>query len=220
MDNPYKIIEDGTEYTLGAFDGKEVHYDFGKILIYLNIKGKLLFGKQFKIYDQDRNIVFKLCNYFISDKDYCRKENIDPTKGILLTGPVGCGKTSLMKLIRHLVPKQRPYHVIPSRNITFSFNHLGYKTIEEFGNSRSYCFDDLGIEPIGRYFGRDCNVMGEVLLSRYELFLQTKGKVKTHATTNLNAEELEELYGNRVRSRMRDIFNLIAFNKNTKDKRI
>jgi hypothetical protein len=96
---------------------------------------------------------------------------------------------------------------------------LGYKTIEEFGNGRSYCFDDLGIEPIGRYYGRDCNVMGEVLLSRYELFLQTKGKVKTHATTNLNAEELEELYGNRVRSRMRDIFNLIAFDKNTNDKR-
>ncbi|HCO82830.1 MAG TPA: ATPase, partial [Arenibacter sp.] len=47
----------------------------------------------------------------------------------------------------------------------------------------------------------------------------TKGKVKTHATTNLNAEELEELYGNRVRSRMRDIFNLIAFDKNTNDKR-
>jgi DNA replication protein DnaC len=219
MDNPSKIIEDGTEYTLGVFDGKEVLYDFDKILIYLNAKGKLLFGKQFQIYDRDRDIVLKLCNYFINDKDFCNKENIDPTKGVLLTGPVGCGKTSLMKLIRHLVPKQRPYQVIPARNITFSFNHFGYKTIEEFGNGKSFCFDDLGIEPIGRYYGRDCNVMGEVLLSRYELFLQTKGKVKTHATTNLNAEELEELYGNRVRSRMRDIFNLIAFDKNTNDKR-
>ena len=219
MDNPSKIIEDGIEYSLGVFDGHEVLYDFDKILIYLNAKGKLLFGNQFRIYEQDRGIVFKLCNYFINDKEYCRKENIDPQKGVLLTGPVGCGKTSLMKLIRHLVPMQRPYEVIPTRNITFSFNHIGYKTIEDFGNSRSYCFDDLGIEAIGRFYGRDCNVMGEILLSRYELFLQTKGKVKTHATTNLNAGELEELYGSRVRSRMRDIFNLIAFDKNTKDKR-
>ena len=41
----------------------------------------------------------------------------------------------------------------------------------------------------------------------------------THATTNLNAQELEERYGNRVRSRMRQLFNLIAFDKESTDKR-
>lgn len=219
MDNPSKIIEGGVEFSLGKFDGKSVLYDFDKILIFLNAKGKLLFGKHFRIYDEDRDIVFKLCNYFIREKAYCQKEGIDPNKGILLSGPVGCGKTSLMKLLRHLVPLQRPYEMIPCRNVTFSFNHLGYKTIEEFGESRFYCFDDLGIEPLGRHYGTDCNVMGEVLLSRYELFQQTKTKIKTHATTNLNAEELEERYGNRVRSRMRELFNLIAFDKSTNDKR-
>jgi hypothetical protein len=61
--------------------------------------------------------------------------------------------------------------------------------------------------------------MGEVLLSRYDLFLETNRKVKTHATTNLNAEELEERYGNRVRSRMRELFNLVAFDQNARDKR-
>ena len=40
-----------------------------------------------------------------------------------------------------------------------------------------------------------------------------------HATTNLNAHELEDLYGNRVRSRMRQLFNLIAFDKESTDKR-
>ncbi|MGA9588240.1 MAG: ATPase, partial [Salegentibacter sp.] len=67
-------------------------------------------------------------------------------------------------------------------------------------------------------FGRDCNVLGEIMLSRYELFLDHK--VKTHATTNFNAEEIEERYGSRVRSRMRRMFNLIAFDNNTPDKRI
>jgi hypothetical protein len=61
--------------------------------------------------------------------------------------------------------------------------------------------------------------MGEVLLSRYELYLETRKRLKTHATTNLNAEELEERYGNRVRSRMRELFNLIAFEKSSRDKR-
>ena len=219
MDNPSKIIEGGMEYSLGKFDGKCVQYDFPKILIYLNAKGKLLFGKKFQIYEDDRDILLKLCSYFIRDKENCQKFKIDVDKGILLSGPVGCGKTSLMKLLHHLVPLQRPYEMIPCRNVTFSFNHLGYKTIEDYGNTKFFCFDDLGVEPPGRFYGKDCNVMGEVLLSRYELYLQTKHKIKTHATTNLNAEELEERYGNRVRSRMRELFNLVAFDDKAKDKR-
>ncbi len=62
---------------------------------------------------------------------------------------------------------------------------------------------------MGRHYSKDCNVMGEILLSRHDLFLDKK--IKTHATTNLNAQELEELYGIRVRSRMRQLFNLVAF---------
>ena len=219
MDNPSKITEGGMEYSLGHFDGKSVLYDFDKILIYLNAKGKLLFGDKFKIYDEDREILLKLCSYFIKDKENCKNYDIDINKGILLSGPVGCGKTSLMKLLRFIVPLQRPYEIIPCRNVTFSFNHLGFKTIEEYGNTKFFCFDDLGIEPVGRFYGKDLNVMGEVLLSRYELYLKTKPKVKTHATTNLNAEELEERYGNRVPSRMRELFNLVAFDKDTNDKR-
>lgn len=219
MDNPSKITEGGVEYSLGKFDGKSVLYDFDKILIYLDAKGKLLFGKQFRIYDEDSIIIRKLCHYFIKDEENCLKDDIDPEKGILLSGPVGCGKTTLMKLLRHIVPMQRPYEMIPCRNVAFSFNHLGFKTIEEFGNTKFYCFDDLGVEPSGRFYGKDLNVMGEVLLSRYELYLQTKKKIKTHATTNLNAEELEERYGNRVRSRMRELFNLIAFDTKATDKR-
>jgi DNA replication protein DnaC len=115
------------------------------------------------------------------------------------------------------VPHQKPYEVIPARNITFAFNNIGYKTIEDYGNSNYYCFDDLGVETTGRHFGKDCNVMGEIILSRYDLYLHSK--IKTHATTNLNAQELEDLYGNRVRSRMRQLFNLIAFDEKSADKR-
>ena len=89
---------------------------------------------------------------------------------------------------------------------------------------------------MGKNFGVDSNVIGEILLSRYELFTRNpelvsrsysknptakKGKpIVTHGTTNLNADEIEERYGNRVRSRMRELFNLIAFDKNCRDKRV
>ena len=215
---PHILMEGGIEYCLGSFDGKRIDYDFSKVLTYLDAKGRSLFGESFKVRGEDKGTFLKLCSYMVKDIENCRKMEIDTNKGILLTGPVGCGKTSMMRLIRHLVPHKRTYEIIPARNITFAFNHIGYKIIEDYGNGRFYCIDDLGVEPLGRYFGDDCNVMGEVLVSRYELFLKTK--IITHITSNLNAEELEERYGKRVRSRMRQMFNLISFDNNTKDKRI
>ncbi len=217
LQNPHIIVEGSTQYELGTLRGQEILYDFEKILMYLQIKGKLLFGKNFRIYDEDLDIVIMLCHYFIKDLSNCQKWGLDPYKGLLLSGPVGCGKTSLMKLLKYIVPHRRPYSIIPCRNIVFSFGHLGYKTIEDFGCNGFFCFDDLGVEPPGRHYGQDCNVMGEVLLSRYDFFLETT--IPTHATTNLNADELETRYGSRVRSRMRQLFNLIAFDKASLDKR-
>ncbi len=217
MVNPSKITEGSVVFSLGEFDGKKVDYDFKKILCYLNAKGKLLFGKEFHIWEENLDIVYRLSVYMIKDAEACEKFGIDPDKGILLTGPVGCGKTTIMKLVRHLVPHVRPYEIIPARNVTFGFNNIGYRIIEDYGNNGLYLFDDIGVEPIGRHFGKDCNVIGEILLSRHELYL--KNRTKTHGTTNLNADELEERYGKRVRSRMREMFNLIAFKKDAEDKR-
>lgn len=214
---PHIIYEGGNIYELGKLKGNRILYDFDKMLVYIEAKGKSMFGNKFKIFKQDKSVLFKLCNYIIRDKDNCEKLGIDINKGILLTGPVGCGKTSLMKILRHLTPHIKSYQVIPTRNITFGFNHIGYKTIQDYGNEKYFCFDDLGVEPTGRHYGKDCNVMGEVLLSRYELFINHK--IKTHCTTNLNAKELEDRYGNRVRSRMRELFNLVPFDKSCRDKR-
>src|SRR5690554_850296 len=223
---PHILIEGGVQFTLGKIKGNAIQYDFPKMLNYLSAKGKILFGKKFKIFEEDHPIIYQLCLYFIKDKVSCEKYNIDINKGILLSGPVGCGKTTLMKLMRHLVPHYRPYNIIPTRNIVFAFNNLGYSIIEQYGNSHFFCFDDLGVEPEGKHFGKDCNVMGEILLSRYERFIKLPQNKRvptnhnqTHITTNLNAEEIEDRYGNRVRSRLREMVNVIGFDKYTKDKR-
>lgn len=70
---PHIIIEGSVKYTLGELNGNQVLYDFEKMLIYLNAKGKLLFGKKFKIYNEDRDVLFKLYNYFIKDEANCKK---------------------------------------------------------------------------------------------------------------------------------------------------
>lgn len=224
---PHIITEGTIQYHLGNLKGNTIQYDFQKILTYLDAKGKLLFGKNFKIHSEDEVILYKLSTYFIRDYANCKKLNIDPNKGLLLSGPVGCGKTTLMKLLPYITPHLPKHKVVPARNIVFDFNKTGFQVIEDYGNNGLYCFDDVGVEPTGRHYGQDCNVMGEILLSRYDEFVCNNVQHPPfggiigglHATTNLNAKELETRYGNRVRSRMRQMFNLIAFHKESDDKR-
>jgi hypothetical protein len=57
----------------------------------------------------------------------------------------------------------------------------------------------------------------EERISRDEQFV-AKSSV-THLTSILSASEIELLYDNRLRWRIRDMFNLISFNINSNDKR-
>ena len=91
---PHIITEGSLKYQLGELKGNYILYDFDKILIYLDAKGKLLFGNKFKIYKEDRSILYKLCLYFIQDRTACKEFGIDIDKGILLSGPVGCGNVN------------------------------------------------------------------------------------------------------------------------------
>jgi DNA replication protein DnaC len=50
--------------------------------------------------------------------------------------------------------------------------------------------------------------MAEILLNRYDN-PQTPWHY-THITTNLTAAEIEQYYGTRVKSRMREMFNMIT----------
>jgi DNA replication protein DnaC len=222
---PHIKTEGSSNFQIGEIINNTVHYDFEKIKTYLNIKGHLLFGKDFKIYKEDEQLLFKLCCYFIQDHYSCSKIGIDTNKGLLISGPVGCGKTSLMKLLPHLAPHKTNYEIIPTRNIVFNFNASGFEVLEKYNETKSFCFDDLGVEPKGSHYAKECNVMGEILLSRYDLFVSNNQSVAersrsiTHITTNLNAQELEKRYGKRVRSRIRAMFNLISFDEDSVDKR-
>ncbi len=129
-----------------------------------------------------------------------------------------------MTLMKYLATPQNKFYVKSCREVSFEFIKEGYEVINRYSKPSTHqskagiiCFDDLGTENNLKYFGNECNVMGEILLSRYDLFIIKK--VKTHLTTNLSASELEHHYGNRVRSRLGEPFNLTGFNNNSKDKR-
>ncbi len=214
---PYRKTVKDQEYTLGIMENYKIQYNFQDTLAFLEAKGKFIYGKKFKIYPEDLSLIYKLMIYTIKDQKNCHKLELDLEKGILLSGPIGCGKTTLINLIRFITPKQENYEIMSTRVISFDYLKRGHQVILDFATAKTYCFDDLGLEQHLKRYGNDCNVLREVLLTRYEEF--KNHKAITHATTNLNAQELEAWYGNVVRSRMRELFNLIAFPKDAADKR-
>jgi DNA replication protein DnaC len=190
----------------------------------LENKGKELYGEKFCLNKKDLSVLCSLLCYFLREESIAIQLNIDLNKGIVLNGPIGCGKTSLINLMRHFQPGADRFVIKSCREISFEFIKDGYETIHRYSNRsftndkpRVYCFDDLGIENNLKFYGNECNIMAEIILSRYDLFISRN--LVTHLTTNLSASEIEQFYGNRVRSRMREMFNLISFNKETLDKR-
>lgn len=193
-------------------------FDFMTCVRYLNHLGRQQYGSKFSLNPYDRIILHKLLCYAVQAEDRCTEYDIDLKKGILLTGPVGCGKTSLMTLLPYFMYPFQRYQVKNTREIAAEFQKDGFDTVNKYGlRQKPICLDDLGVEQNIKHFGNECNTIGEILLHRYDLFVNEG--IVTHATTNLNADELEEIYGIRVRSRLRTMFNLISFPDSTKDKR-
>lgn len=200
-------------------------YNYPEMLSWLENKGKLQFGEKFHFRETDVVNIQKLICYFLKDEVMAVNFNLDLSKGILLSGPVGCGKTTLMTLMKSAAKQNNNFIMKTCRDISFEFIKEGYQTIQKYSNGnnlhseyRNYCFDDLGVETNLKYYGNECNVMAEIILSRYDIFISKQ--VITHITSNLSATEIETAYGNRVRSRLREMLNLIAFDDNSVDKRV
>lgn len=182
-------------------------------------------GYPFIIDDSNREIFELLCMYFSNDPGF-EIDGMSLKKGIMLIGPVGCGKTELMRLFS--LNSFRPYYVVACRKVADSFaqegedalyfyskmskalpqNHFGHKEVGR-------CFDDFGTEDDKKNFGNNVNVMQDVLYKIYDAELYSK----FHITSNISGNEIDEIYGNRIRSRMREMFNVFTFDRQSPDRR-
>lgn len=185
------------------------------------------FGKEknpnFRLSDDDKNIYSMVLMYFNEDP---RFEQISPSytlkKGLLIRGNVGVGKTMMMKMVLDFSLaryKYRPFKIIPCHSLSTEFIKNGAETItKNTTNSFNYyskkpvtiCYDDLGAETLfSSHYSNKLNVMQMILMGRYEQFIEVG--MKTFITTNLLREEMDELYGYRIRSRLREMCNDIHY---------
>jgi len=201
------------------------HFDFTEFLKKFEAKGKALYGEKYQIENCDLLVLEKMLAYFDCNEEKAAELNVDFAKGVMLIGKIGVGKTSAMRVFREFLRSDAKYIIRPCREVAFEFLSNGTDTLfrytEKWGDKnkhpKDYCFDDLGLESKSNYFGNNVNVMREIILSRYDLYV-SRGLL-THFTSNLNASQITEMYGNEVRSRLREMCNIIPFDTTIEDNR-
>lgn len=200
----------------------------GKALIEFGFKDD---GKPvFELSEEEKILYRALAMYFTRDQNFEKQgEGFSLKKGLMLYGNIGCGKTTAMKLFS--ANPHQSYAVISCRKVQADFASKGFSEINKYSDwvqsgmpNISYgqrqlgsCFDDFGTESTAKNFGNELNVMADVIQNRYEL--ESSTYFRTHFTTNLDTSLIDQFYGSRVRSRLREMVNMIVFPLESKDKR-
>jgi len=153
---------------------KQISPFYRQAFNFLDHCGKKTYGGFFNLYPEDIPVIGRLIAWALNDQEAAEQKGIDLNKGILLSGPVGSGKTSLMKLLRHFIDSKHHHAVKPCRDIAYEFHQTGFNVIHRYAGNAWIpgkpigfaCFDDLGTEQYLKYYGQDCNIMAEIILSR------------------------------------------------------
>jgi len=184
----------------------------------------LLIKREFEIDVFNQELIKRLCLYFAADPRV-EEYGMSLQKGLMLAGGTGSGKTTIMKAFRS--NPMQSFKLINCRTVGYNFSVNGFEEIRSYSKAETMpinqfgqsdlgiCFDDLGTDEERKHYGDKINALTEVLLNRYDTIPFTK----THITTNLNADMIEAIYGSRIRSRLREMFNLINLGNNTPDRR-
>ena len=180
------------------------NFDLDKAMIYWQRIGENL-EPLFKVTELNYLTYRRLVLYINGMPDF----DGDLTKSIGLHGSPGTGKTLAMQIMRAWVELDEvkfmkngvvfsfQFDIVSSREIVSQFNENGYDGLNKYTMRNVLCIDDLGSEPsASSHYGNKLNVMEHLLEQRYFY-----GKI-THYTTNLMKDDLREMYGERVMSRL------------------
>ena len=150
------------------------------------------------------------CAHWLIQEPY---NDVTIGKGINLTGPVGTGKTLMMQALSRamvLGGDREGFPVVNALRIVKEFNRSdsgsrdrndigGDQVILRYANMPRLCIDDMALESTGMFYGRAANVIGEIMMLRYEKW--RRGECITHTTTNGDPSSLEKVYDTRVLTR-------------------
>lgn len=181
----------------------------------IEIIGKRLYGDKFSIQGKEIFVVYKRIY------DNLVKEQKIGKKGFFVIGDVGVGKSAMVKTIQVLLKdtemRFKWVNAYELKDLSELYNIAEIKAIYGRESNCDLYIDDVGFSFDVKRYGNTINIISELIMERYDLFVNSG--IKTHFSTNLlissedqNIPTIEKLYGNRVLDRIKEMCELIPFN--------
>ncbi len=163
-----------------------------------------VYGKKLIVHDDNRQLIKTLCFFLSNDERFEKELGLSLNKGLLIRGISGLGKTYLLQCLQG--NELLPIGIISMLHITDQIKNEGEYPLEIGANGIVY-LDDVGTEePIVNHFGTKISFFKNFI----ELFyLNSRRYNRLIISTNNTFLEIEQKYGFRVRSRLKDMFNII-----------
>jgi DNA replication protein DnaC len=178
-------------YQLMAWSSRNV---YGKSLIVKDDKRGLDFSK----------LITVLCFFVSKDERFEKELGYSFDKGLWIRGISGLGKTHLVKCISE--NGLNPILVISMLEIEESIRLNGHYSINPKNHKIIY-IDDVGTEEATvKNYGSNINFFKNFIEGTY---LRSKTFEHLIISTNNSFSEIEQKYGFRVRSRIKDMFNIV-----------
>lgn len=165
---------------------------------------------KFNYDDENKNVIKLLCIYFSKDDNMMIKNfpQYSTRKGLLIAGNCGTGKTLIIKIFKEIVKNltSQAFKMTSTNEVVRNYDENGSKALKMYISSR-FVFDDFGSENMGKHYGKDEEVFKTIIEERYNKYIESG--LTTYLTTNLTITQIKNRYGDRVASRINEMFNVI-----------
>lgn len=153
-----------------------------------------------------------VCFFFSNDPRFETELGYSFKKGLFIQGTAGLGKTKTI-----LAVKDNPIFPVKVFSLIDITQEVRDKGACELMTDQMILLDDVGSETeLVKHYGNQINWFKEFIESYYLKY--TASYAGLIITTNCGGDELEEKYGYRVRSRIREMFNQIQLTGNDQRK--
>lgn len=163
-----------------------------------------VYGKPLIVSENNKKLITAIC-YFVSEDERFETElGYSFKKGLMIRGISGLGKTHLAKCVEK--NELNPILILSMIEISEKIKDEGEYQIN-LGKNKIIYLDDVGTEEATiTHYGTKINFFKNFIEMVY---LKNKTFGKLMISTNNSFSEIEEKYGFRVRSRMKDMFNIL-----------
>ena len=163
---------------------------------------KNIYGKDLIVNDGNKKLITAICFFISNDERFETELGYSFKKGLLIRGISGLGKTYLFNCVKD--NELKPLSIYSMIEITEKVKDEGFL---ELPTSKFLYLDDVGTEEhTVNHYGTKISFFKNFIEKYY---LQNKTYEKLIISTNNSFSEMEEKYGFRVRSRIKDMFNII-----------